>query len=199
MIASASLDLCSYQRYSTWIWNCASPRTSSPQPGGAFELREAAGAIAAGQQQQEAQEPEDRRRDAGVVAVHADAELGVVHRRIERQRLLERLLDPLAVAGGGEPLDAVDAELRAHAVGGAEVEPGLGAVRLGRGPSARLRRSRGCGGQEGGVEAAASGSSWICHHRLSASRPRHATIGAGGQVAGSVSFSSSKLASRIRS
>ena len=134
MIASASFDLCSYQRYSTWIWYWAS--------------------IPARQQQEESQEAEDRRRDACIVSIHADAELRVVHRWIEGERSFECFLDALAVAGGGDALFPIDAVLRAHPVCGAEIEPGLGALRLGVGHTERIV-DRALGGRhEGGIEGA---------------------------------------------
>ena len=78
--------------------------------------------------------------------------------------LLERLLDPLAVARGGEPLAAQHPPLHARAVRRAEVEPRLGALRLALGPRprgrdrrvdlrARTRRRAPC----------SRSSSWICH------------------------------------
>ena len=44
------------------------------------------------------------------------------------------VLHPLTVAGGGEPLLAQDAPLHARAIGGALIEPGLGAPRFAGGP-----------------------------------------------------------------
>ena len=78
--------------------------TSWPRSRASIDLPQTLDAVATGQQQQPAQHAQRRRRDVGVVAVHADAELRVVHAGIERQRALERVLDALAVARGGQPL-----------------------------------------------------------------------------------------------
>ena len=98
--------------------------------------------VAAGQQQEEAEELGHGRRDVRVVLVEPDAEARVLELRIERERVLERLLDPLAVARRGEPLDAQHAPLHARAVGAAEVEPGLGAAGLAHRPRLGRRDGR---------------------------------------------------------
>ena len=86
------------------------------------------------------------RRDVGVVLVEPEPELRVVERRIEGERLIERLLDPFAVARRGDVLSAQHAQLDARAVGAADVEPRFGALRLARGPGLgggdRARRRR---------------------------------------------------------
>ena len=98
------------------------------------QLREALDPVAAGQPEEPAEHLQDRRRDVGVVPIQAEARVGVVETRVQGQRLLQRLLDPLAVAGGGQELEALAVVLDAHAVRRAQVEPRLGAPGLARDP-----------------------------------------------------------------
>ena len=114
-------------------------------------------AIAARQQQQEAQEARRRRRDVGVVLVHAEPEVGVVQAGLERDGALQRLLDPFAVARGGELLAAQHPPLHARAVGAAEVEPGLGILRRPLGPGLRRADRPFDRGGERGIERPALG------------------------------------------
>ena len=51
--------------------------------GRALELPQAVFAIAAREEQQETQQAKERRRHAGVVAIHAEAKLCIVHGRVE--------------------------------------------------------------------------------------------------------------------
>ena len=80
------------------------------------------------------------------------------------------LLDALAVARGREHLAAQHPPLRAGAVGAAEVEPGLGPLRLGPGPRlhGRDRRRSPCCSNAASREVL-RGSSWICHHSATTS------------------------------
>ncbi len=98
--------------------------------------------VTAGQQQQEAQEPGGSRRDIRVVLVETDPEARVVEGRVECKRLLERLLDPLAVASGRHALGTQHPPLHARAVGSSQVEPRFRAVRIAYGPRLGSRDRR---------------------------------------------------------
>ena len=71
--------------------------------------------IAARKEQQPSEDLRGGRRDVGVVVIEADAEVRVVQRRVELKRALERVLDPLAVPRGAEPLTAKDPPLNPRA------------------------------------------------------------------------------------
>ena len=67
----------------------------------AQHLSHAFEAVTAGQEQHPAQHAERGGRDVGVVVIQADAEVGIVQGRVEREGLFEGVLDAFAVAGRG--------------------------------------------------------------------------------------------------
>ena len=128
-------------------------------------------AIAAGQQQEEAQELCRRRRDVGVVLVQAEAELGVLELADRAPARVRALLDALAVARRGELLVPQHAPLHARAVGAAQVEPRLRVV--GRSRPSRPRRRGSPRRPRSRTRRRArvlSGSSWMRHQSAVASR-----------------------------
>ena len=83
---------------------------------GPEHLLQAFVAVAPGQQQQKPKDLRGCRRDVGVVAIHPDPEVGIVEPGIARERPFERVLNPLAVAGGREPLFAQHPPLHSRGV-----------------------------------------------------------------------------------
>ena len=71
--------------------------------------------IAARQEQQPSQHPRRCGRDCRVVVIQADSEVGVLKRGIKGESSFEGLLDPLAIAGGGQRLTAQCPPLRSSA------------------------------------------------------------------------------------
>ena len=126
----------------------------------------------AGQEQEPAEELRRRGRHVGVVPVQPDAEVRLLHPRVERERPLEGVLDPLAVTRGAELLRPQHTPLRPGAVRATEIEPGLGSLRFPLGP--------GFGGGDGGVDprfehpVERAADRVELHHRRTTRHPIHA-------------------------
>ena len=99
-------------------------------------------AVASGEEQQPSQELGGRGRHIGVVVVQTDAEVGVLHRRVEGDRPLQGVLGPPSVKRGAQPFAAQDAPLRPRAVGASQVKAGFRSLRVALDPRLGRRNGR---------------------------------------------------------
>jgi hypothetical protein len=95
-----------------------------------FHLLQAAGTIAARQQQQRAEDPRRPRGDCRVVMVQTKAEVRVAKRRIALDGLLQGIVDALPIARGGEILPSLSAQEHTGPVRAPQIEPCFAALRL---------------------------------------------------------------------
>ena len=128
-----------------------------PLGAGPEHLRESFTTVAAGQQEEKPEDFRRRRRDVGIVAIHANPEVGVVEPGIERQGAFECILNPLPVARSRQPLFTQHAPLDARGIRSAEVEPRFGIIRRANRPGFGRADGAFDGGRELVVERAAVG------------------------------------------
>ena len=163
-------------------------------------------AVASGEEQQPSQELGGRGRHIGVVVVQTDAEVGVLHRRVEGDRPLQGVLGPPSVKRGAQPFAAQDAPLRPRAVGASQVKPGFRSLRVALDPPIHASAAAMADSTRDVKPASRvvlKGSSWIRHQSATASSTRQASPGAapgaGPQACASKASISSNRASKMAS